>query len=94
MPAKHLIPLLTTTNAAAVPKKTKPIADVSNEAQPVCLALRLQRAADALDISRITLWRLVRGGKLKVVHVAPRCPRIPMSSLEEYMASLLEEESA
>jgi excisionase family DNA binding protein len=58
------------------------------------LALSPKKAADALDVSRITIWRLIRDKKLQVIHVSERCTRITMASLNEYIAERLEAEAS
>ncbi len=58
------------------------------------LALSPARAAEMLDVSRITVWRLIQAGELRVFHVSKRCTRITMASLEAYMAERLEAEAS
>jgi excisionase family DNA binding protein len=58
------------------------------------LALSPTEAANALGVSRITIWRMIERGELKTFHVSARCRRIPVTEIERYIAERLESESA
>lgn len=44
-----------------------------------------KKVADMLGISRVTVWRLERAGKLKSVRLSPRLVRYRISDVEELM---------
>jgi excisionase family DNA binding protein len=54
--------------------------------------LTVQEAGEALRCGKSTVYGLMSSGKLRSVHVG-RCRRIPVSALEELIASLEAEES-
>nr|BFE85211.1 hypothetical protein GCM10020093_078120 [Planobispora longispora] len=45
----------------------------------------------ALQVSRWTLYQLIRSGELGSVLVSERCRRIPESALSDYVTRLYEE---
>lgn len=51
------------------------------------LLLRVEEAAEALGISRTTLYELLRAGSIPVIHIG-RSVRIPVVALERYVALL------
>lgn len=51
------------------------------------LLLRVEEAAEALAISRRTLYELVRTGEIPVVHIG-RSVRVTLTALETYVARL------
>lgn len=55
------------------------------------LLLTYSEAAKALGLGRTTIYRLVKAGRLKVVHPTPRSARITRESLEAFLRSLEEE---
>ena len=59
------------------------LAGQSNEA-PSLRLLTMTRAAEALDVSRVTIWRLVRDGRLRAVEVRNGSHRIPEVELRRF----------
>ena len=51
------------------------------------LAYQVNRAAEKLDVSRATIYRLVKGKHLTLVKVGKRASRITAKSLTDYLAS-------
>ncbi|GAA6764011.1 MULTISPECIES: helix-turn-helix domain-containing protein [Thermus] len=58
------------------------------------LLLTYSEAAKALGLGRTTIYRLVKAGRLKVVHPTPRSARITRESLEAFLRSLEAPEKA
>ena len=50
--------------------------------------LTLNQAAAELTVSRRTVERLVREGRIRVVYISPGCPRVTHKELDAYMASI------
>lgn len=48
---------------------------------------QINRTAERLDVSRATIYRLVRAGHLKLVRVGARSSRITEESLTTFLAS-------
>ena len=48
-------------------------------------ALTLREAAGVLGVSMATLYRMIDAGKLRVVHLAPRTPRVPVAEIERLL---------
>jgi len=46
--------------------------------------LSIQQAADALNVSRSTVWRLLRDGRLPFVELRPGRRRIPSVAVTEF----------
>ena len=46
--------------------------------------LSIQQAADALGVSRTTIWRLLRDGRLPFVELRPGSRRIPSVAVTEF----------
>lgn len=55
------------------------------------LLLTIKEVAQALGVSRMTVYRLIRAGRLKRVYPTPRSARITRESLEAFLRSLEEE---
>ncbi|MBG0826815.1 helix-turn-helix domain-containing protein [Planomonospora sp. ID67723] len=53
--------------------------------------LTVPQAMAALQVSRWTLYQLIRSGELDSVMVNVRCRRIPESALNDYVTRLCEE---
>jgi len=51
------------------------------------LAYQINRAAEKLDVSRSTIYRLVKDRHLKLVKVGKRASRITAQSIHEYLES-------
>lgn len=51
------------------------------------LLLRVEEAAEALGVSRTTLYELLKVGHIHAIHIG-RSVRVPVASLEEYVALL------
>lgn len=54
------------------------------------LLLTIREVAQALGVSRMTVYRLIRAGRLKRVYPTPRSARITRESLEAFLRSLEE----
>ncbi|ULR39670.1 AlpA family transcriptional regulator [Thermus sp. NEB1569] len=54
------------------------------------LLLTIKEVAQALGVSRMTVYRLIRAGRLKRVYPTPRSARITRESLEAFLRSLEE----
>jgi excisionase family DNA binding protein len=50
--------------------------------------LRLSDAAKALTISKSSLERLIRAGRIRVVHPTPGTTRITSAEIDAYIASI------
>lgn len=48
--------------------------------------LKVSEAAKLLSISRSKAYELVASGQLPVIHLGPRCVRVPMESLDRWLA--------
>lgn len=59
------------------------LAGQSNEA-PSLRLLTMTKAAEALDVSRVTIWRLIRDGRLRAVEVRNGSHRIPEIELRRF----------
>jgi len=46
--------------------------------------LSIQQAADALNVSRTTIWRLLRDGRLPFVELRPGSRRVPSQAVTEF----------
>jgi len=46
--------------------------------------LSIQQAADALGVSRSTVWRLLRDGRLPCVELRPGSRRVPSQAVTEF----------
>ena len=46
--------------------------------------LSIQQAADALGVSRTTVWRLLRDGRIPVVELHPGSRRVPSAALTAF----------
>ena len=46
--------------------------------------LSIQQAADALGVSRTTVWRLLRDGQLPCVEIRPGSRRVPSAAVTEF----------
>ena len=46
--------------------------------------LSIQQAADALGVSRTTVWRLLRDGRIPVVELHPGSRRVPSQAVTEF----------
>lgn len=46
--------------------------------------LSIRQAADALGVSRSTIWRLLRDGRLPAVELCPGSRRIPSAAITEF----------
>ena len=46
--------------------------------------LSIRQAADALGVSRTTVWRLLRDGALPCVEIRPGSRRIPSAAITEF----------
>ncbi|MGC8876948.1 helix-turn-helix transcriptional regulator [Thermus sp.] len=55
------------------------------------LLLTIREVAQALGVSRMTVYRLIRAGRLKRVYPTPRSARITRESLLAFLRSLEEE---
>lgn len=53
--------------------------------------LTVPQAMAALQVSRWTLYALIRSGELESIMVNVRCRRIPESALDDYVTRLCEE---
>ncbi|GIH91260.1 helix-turn-helix transcriptional regulator [Planobispora siamensis] len=53
--------------------------------------LTVPQAMAALQVSRWTVYQLIRSGELASVLVGERCRRIPESALNDYVTRLCEE---
>ncbi|GII94705.1 helix-turn-helix domain-containing protein [Sinosporangium siamense] len=53
--------------------------------------LTVPQAMAALQVSRWTLYQLIRSGELDSIVVGMRCRRIPESALSDYVTRLCEE---
>ena len=51
------------------------------------LVYQISRAAEKLDVSRSTIYRLVKDKHLKLVKVGKRASRITAKSINEYLES-------
>lgn len=58
------------------------------------LLLTIKEVAQALGVSRMTVYRLIRAGRLKRVYPTPRSARITRESLEAFLRSLEAPEKA
>jgi excisionase family DNA binding protein len=47
--------------------------------------LSIQQAADALGVSRTTVWRLLRDGRLPCVELRPGSRRIPSAAITAFV---------
>lgn len=54
------------------------------------LLLTIKEVAQALGVSRMTVYRLIRAGRLRRVYPTPRSARITRESLEAFLRSLEE----
>lgn len=54
---------------------------------PHPLAYQINRAAEKLDVSRSTIYRLVNDKHLTLVKVGKRASRITAQSIHDYLAS-------
>jgi excisionase family DNA binding protein len=72
------------------PKEAQRAAD---DSPALRLALSPEQAAQALGVSRVTLWRMVRRGEIKTFHVGRR-RLVPVAVLEAFIAEQVELESA
>lgn len=59
---------------------------VPSEQTPLRL-LTIKQAAELLSLSEATVWRLIRVGKLPVVHIG-RATRVRLSDLDTYVEGL------
>lgn len=50
--------------------------------------LRLKDAAERLTISRTSLERLIRSGRIRVVHPTPGTTRVTSAEIDAYIASI------
>jgi excisionase family DNA binding protein len=55
--------------------------------QPPRLAVTVKTAANLLEVSVTTINRLVRGGQIVKLRISPNTTRIPIKSLEDFIAS-------
>ncbi|MGW2214375.1 helix-turn-helix domain-containing protein [Nonomuraea sp. NPDC001684] len=53
--------------------------------------LTVPQAMAALQVSRWTLYNLIRSGELGSILVGVRCRRIPATALDDYITRLCEE---
>ena len=60
-------------------------------ATPDALLLTVEEAAAKLGVQRTTMFKLMRSGEVRSVHVG-RLRRVPVACLDEYVAHLLAEE--
>jgi excisionase family DNA binding protein len=47
--------------------------------------LSIQQAADALNVSRTTIWRLLRDGRLPCVELRPGSRRVPSAAITAFV---------
>lgn len=50
------------------------------------LAYTLKEAAKGLGVSEATLRRMIAAGRVRVVYLAPRSPRIPVSEIDRLLS--------
>lgn len=50
------------------------------------LLLTIPEAAEALGVSRATLYRLLASGRLRATRIGRRCTRVAISELERFVA--------
>ena len=68
--------------------------DDSRQDLPPRLVVTVKTAANLLEVSVTTINRLVRDGQLVKLRISPNTTRIPMTSLEDFIASTSPEKTA
>ena len=68
--------------------------DDSRQDLPPRLVVTVKTAANLLEVSVTTINRLVRDGQLVKLRISPNTTRIPMTSLEGFIASTSPENTA
>lgn len=51
------------------------------------LAVKVDVAADLLSVSRRTIYRLAKAGKIRIVRITSDSPRVMRADLEAFLAS-------